>query len=94
LHTCQFLWLVPPPPIVVGGRLLAALHENSPDALLARGMPSSNVEELLCGLGLVMAELVHQGSVVYTRPERQYDVSIVDLGEFVTLSGGTPNVIT
>jgi uncharacterized protein (DUF3820 family) len=67
------------------GRLLADLHENSPDCFLARGVPSGDVEELLHGLWLVTAELVHQGSTVCVRPERRDDIGVTDLGEFMTL---------
>jgi hypothetical protein len=35
----------------------------------ARGMPGGDVEELLRGLWLVTAELMHQDSVVHVRPE-------------------------
>jgi hypothetical protein len=37
--------------------------------------------KFLCGLWLVMAELVHQGSAVHAGPKRRYDVGITDLGE-------------
>jgi hypothetical protein len=75
------------------GRLPTALHENVPDFFLARVVPSSDVEELLRGLWLVTAELVHQGSIVFVGLERRDDVGIADLQEFVTLSGETPDEI-
>jgi hypothetical protein len=81
------------PPTIVWGRLPAALHENGPDRFLTRGVPGGNVEELLRGLWLVTVELVHQGLAVCARPERRDDVDVTDLGEFVTLSGETPDVI-
>jgi hypothetical protein len=42
-----------------GGHFPTALNENSPDRLLAKGVPSGNVEELLHGLWLVTVELMH-----------------------------------
>jgi hypothetical protein len=47
-----------------GGCLGAALHKNSPDCFLARGMPSGNVEEFFCGLWLVTTKLMYEGSAV------------------------------
>jgi hypothetical protein len=61
--------------------------------LLARGVPSGNVEQLLRGLWLITAELMHQGSVVCAGPEHGDDVGIADLGKLVTLSRESPNVI-
>jgi hypothetical protein len=52
------------------GCLPTALHENGPDCFLARVVPSSDVEELLRGLWLVTAKLVHQGSTIFVRLER------------------------
>jgi hypothetical protein len=51
------------------GRFLVILNENGPDHLLTRGMPGGNVEKLIHGLWLVMAELMHQGSIVHARLE-------------------------
>jgi hypothetical protein len=68
-----------------GGCFPVVLNKNGPDCLLARGMPGGNVEELLCGLWLVTAELMHQGSVVCAGLEHQDDVGVVDLGELMTL---------
>jgi hypothetical protein len=52
-----------------GGHPPVALDENSPDRLLARGVPGGNVEELIRSLWLKAAELVHQGPTVHARPE-------------------------
>jgi hypothetical protein len=41
------------------GCLSVVLHEDGPDHLLAIGVPGGNVEELLRGLWLFMAKLVH-----------------------------------
>jgi hypothetical protein len=38
------------PSAVDSERLFVALDENSPDYLLCRGVPSSDVKQLLCGL--------------------------------------------
>jgi hypothetical protein len=57
-------------PTAVGGCLPATLDKNSPDCLLARGIPGGDVEKLLRGLWLVTTELVHQGSAVCAEPER------------------------
>jgi hypothetical protein len=45
-------------PPAAWGILPAALHENDSDRFLARGLPGGDVEELLHGLCLVMAEFV------------------------------------
>jgi hypothetical protein len=50
-------------------RLLIALYENGPDRFLSRSMPGGDVKEFLCGLWLVLTELVHQGSIVCSRLE-------------------------
>jgi hypothetical protein len=71
----------------------AVLDENGLNHLFTRGVPSGDVKELLCGLQLVMAELMHQDSVVCDRLECRDDVGIVDLGELMTLLGETPDVI-
>jgi hypothetical protein len=42
-----------------GGSFPTTLNKNGPDRLLARGMPGGDVEELLLGLWLVMANLMH-----------------------------------
>jgi hypothetical protein len=75
------------------GPFPTVLDENGPDRLLARGMPGGDDEELIRGLWLVMAELMHQGSIVCARLERRDHISIVDLGELVALLGETPDVI-
>jgi hypothetical protein len=75
------------------GRLPVALDKNSPDRLLARGMPSGDIEHLLRGPWLIAAELMHQGSAVRVRPECQDDIGITDLGELVALLRELLNVI-
>jgi hypothetical protein len=71
-----------------------ALHKDSPDRLLARGVPYGDVKELLHDIWLFTAEIVHQGLAGHVRPEHQYNVGVVDLvGEFMTFSGKTPDVI-
>jgi hypothetical protein len=40
-----------------------------------------------------MTELVHQGLAVYAGPKHRYDVDVIDLGEFMTLAGETPDVV-
>jgi hypothetical protein len=47
------------PSTAAGGHFLTVLYKNGHDRLLTRGIPSGNVEELLHGLWLVMAELMH-----------------------------------
>jgi hypothetical protein len=59
----------PPPPGHRWGHLGAALHENSHDRFVARGIPGGDVEEFFYGLSLVTAELMYQGLVVCARPE-------------------------
>jgi hypothetical protein len=68
------------PLTTIGGRLPVALDENGSDCLLTGGMPGADVEQLLHGLQLITAELVHQGSAVHVGPECRDDVSVIDLG--------------
>jgi hypothetical protein len=56
-------------------------------------VPSGDVEELFHGLGLVTAELVHKGSTVCAGVERRDDVSVADLGEFITFFGRSAECI-
>jgi hypothetical protein len=56
-------------------------------------MPAGDVEEFICGLWIVTVKLVYQGLVVCARPEQRDDIDVLDLGEFVTLSGEAPDVI-
>jgi hypothetical protein len=56
-------------------------------------VPGGDVEQFFHGLRLVTAKLLDQGSVVCAGPERQDDVSVTELGEFVTLLGETPDVL-
>jgi hypothetical protein len=53
-------------PCAARGCLPAVLHKDRPDCLLARCMPGGDVEELLSGLWLFTAELMHQGSASRT----------------------------
>jgi hypothetical protein len=57
LCPCRLSW--GHPSIAAGGRFPDVLYENGPDRLLARGMPSADVKELLHGLWLVTTELMH-----------------------------------
>jgi hypothetical protein len=81
------------PPTAARGRLGATLQENSPVRFVARGMPAGDVEEFICGLWIVTVKLVYQGLVVCARPEQRDDIDVLDLGEFVTLSGEAPDLI-
>jgi hypothetical protein len=57
------------PPTAAWSHFPAALYKNGPNRFLARGLPGGEVEKLFCGLGLLMTELVHKGSIVCARPE-------------------------
>jgi hypothetical protein len=81
------------PLTTTGGCLPVTLDENSPDCLLARGMPSGDVEQLLHGLWLIVTELMHQGLVARARLDCRDDVGVIDLVEFMALSGESLNVI-
>jgi hypothetical protein len=81
------------PSTAVGGRIPVALDKNGSDCLLAKGVPSIDVEYLLCGLRLIMTELMHQGSTVRVEPECRDDVGIADLGKLMTLSREPSDVI-
>jgi hypothetical protein len=65
------------------------LHENSSGRFLARG----DVEEFLCGLWLVTAKLVHQGSAVQAGPDSRDDIDIANLGKFMALSRERSDVV-
>jgi hypothetical protein len=80
-------------PPTARGHLGAALHEDSPDRFLARGMPSGDVEEFFGGLWLVTAVLVYQGSVVCAGLERRDGIGVADHREFMTVLGEAPAVI-
>jgi hypothetical protein len=73
--------------------MAAAQNENGPDHLLARGKPGGDVEELLHGLWLITANLMHQGSAVRAGPERQDGIGVTDFGDLMTLSRETPDVV-
>jgi hypothetical protein len=79
--------------ITTRGRPPTVPDEIGTDRLLARGVPGGNVEQLLRGIWLIMAELMHEGSTVHTGPECRDDVDVTDLGELVTFLGEMPNVI-
>jgi hypothetical protein len=75
------------------GHLSIALDENGPDCLLTGGVLGGNVQQLLCGLQLIMAEFMCEGSATTVGPEHRDGVSIANLEEFVALPGEPPNVI-
>jgi hypothetical protein len=56
-------------------------------------VPGGDVKQLLRGLGLIAPELMHQGSVAHFGPERRNDVSVIYLGEIMTLLGEPLDVI-
>jgi hypothetical protein len=74
-------------------RLLITLDKNGPDCLLTRGVLGGNVEQLLRGLWLIAAELMHQGSIASAGPEGRDDISVTDFGELMTFLGEPSNVI-
>jgi hypothetical protein len=82
-----------PPSTAYGIHLPAVLDEDGPDRLLIEGMPGGDIEEFLCGLWLLMTELMHQGSAVHARPEHRDDVGVTDPVELMALSGETLDVI-
>jgi hypothetical protein len=47
------------PSTTVRGHLPTARYKNGPDGLLTKGVPGGNVKELLGGLWVVVAELMH-----------------------------------
>jgi hypothetical protein len=47
------------PSTIVEDYLPLAIDENGIDYLLTRGVPGDDVEKLLCGLWLIMVELMH-----------------------------------
>jgi hypothetical protein len=56
-------------------------------------VPGGDVKQVLRGLWLIMAELMHQIPAVHAGPKCQDDIGIVDLGELVALAGKPSNVI-
>jgi hypothetical protein len=81
------------PLIAAGGQPPVTLDENGHDRLLTRGVPSGDVDQLRCGLWLVMTELMHQGLAVRAGPKCRNDISVTDLVELVALAGKPLNVI-
>jgi hypothetical protein len=81
------------PSTVTRGRLPVVLDKNGPNHVLTRGVPGGNVEQLIHGLWLIAAELMHQALVVHAVPECRDDVGVTDLWELVALLGETPDVI-
>jgi hypothetical protein len=57
------------PRLSLGPAFLSPWTKNSPDRLLARGVPAGDVEQLLRGLWLITVELMHQGSTARVGPE-------------------------
>jgi hypothetical protein len=76
-----------------GAAFPVALNEKGHNRLLTEGMPDGDVEKLLRGLQLVTAKLMHQGSTVRVGLERRDDGGVADLGELMTLSGETSDVV-
>jgi hypothetical protein len=81
------------PSTAIGGQPPVALDENGPDCLLARRVPGGDVKQLLCGLWLIVAELMHEGPTVHAGPKCQDEVSVTDLGELMALMVKLLNVI-
>ena len=66
--------------------------ENRTDRLLAQGMASGDVEELLGGSWALTSQLVNQGLACGPGQKSSYDVSIGDVGQLVALLGKAPDV--
>jgi hypothetical protein len=56
-------------------------------------VPGGDVEQLLHGIWLITADLVHQGLIVRAIPECQDDVGVTDLGELMAFLGEMPDVM-
>ena len=80
--------------ILIPLRLALEAVEDRSDRLLARGMASSDVDELLGGSRALVSQLMEQGLVGGPRQEGSYDVDVSDVGQLVALSGEAPNVST
>jgi hypothetical protein len=76
-----------------GDCLPIALDKNGPDYLFTGGMPGGDIEQLLRGLWLVLAELMHKGLTACAGLEYRDEVDVTDLGEVMAFSGETLNVI-
>ena len=68
--------------------------ENCPDHLLAQGVTSGNVEELLGSSWTLMSQLMNQGLAGGTRQEGSYDIGVSDVGQLIALPGEAPDVPT
>jgi hypothetical protein len=56
-------------------------------------VPGGDVKQLLCGLWLIAAELMHEGPTVHAGPKCRDEVSVPDLGELMALMVKLLNVI-
>jgi hypothetical protein len=70
-----------------------SLKLNGPDYLLSRGVPTDDVEQLLCGFWLIMTGLMDQVPIARAGPNYQDDVGIAELGELMAYFGAPLNVI-
>jgi len=88
---------------VVGGAFTGILIQiclalgavkNHPDGLLARGMASGDVEELLGGSRALASQLVNQGLAGGPGQKSSYDVGVGDIGQLIALLGEAPDIPT
>jgi hypothetical protein len=56
-------------------------------------VPGGEVEQLLHGLWLIAAELMHQGPAICAGPKCREDVGVTDLGELMEIVEKSQNVI-
>jgi hypothetical protein len=56
-------------PAIIGGRFPIARSKGNPNHLLARGVPGSDVKQVLGGVRLITIELMHQGTTRHAGPE-------------------------
>ena len=77
----------------LGLALVPAFVEDCSDHLLARGMVSGNVEQVMGGMGFQAAKLVGQGLAVHPREECADDVCVDDIREGVASLGEPMDVI-
>jgi hypothetical protein len=65
-----------------------AQNKDNPNRLLARGVPSGDIKQLLDGVWLITTELIHQGMTHHAGPKHRDDSR-----ELIELPGEALNVI-
>jgi hypothetical protein len=80
-------------PVAAPSHFPIAQNKDNPNRLLARGVPGGDIKQLLDGVWLITAELIHQGMTHHAGPKHRDDVSVGHSRELIELPGEALNVI-